>query len=336
MAGLRDEGERTIVLVGQRSATESVAAILSASLRARPGKLADLARAIDLTVPATKKRLEELQAQGVPLERSEEPPFVYWSVPSSWFPGGVVFQGTEVRELLRLLARMPRGKRRDALIDVVLRTLPRAGSGDVHDESAVASQPATPGDDEQLAILEDAARARKAVHFRYYTAHRGDDALRHASVHRVVPGPPARFVGTCHRTGTLKWFRVDNVSLARIDDAQPFRGADPPRIEAFIGESLDGFHEGGTPGTHSFTVRAPESKWVARNLLEGMRAEPHAGGIRVTLATSGLDRLARYVVALGAAARAETRELARAVGTIARGAMEAAAEAEAELADDGS
>ena len=89
-------------------------------------------------------------------------------------------------------------------------------------------------------------------------------------------------------------------------------------------------------GKESFTVRAPESKWVARNLLEGMHAEPHAGGIRVTLATSGLDRLARYVVALGAAARAETRELARAVGTIARGALEAATEAEAALADDAS
>ena len=80
--------------MGQRSATESVAAILSAFLRSRTWKQSDLARAVDLTVPATRKRLEELQAQGVPLERSEEPPYVYWSVPSSWFPGGVKLEVT--------------------------------------------------------------------------------------------------------------------------------------------------------------------------------------------------------------------------------------------------
>lgn len=315
--------------MGQRSATESIAAILSAFLRERTWKQSDLARAVELSVPATKKRLEELQATGVPLERTEEPPFVYWSVPKSWFPGGVVFQGSDVKELLRLLARLPRGKRRDALLETVLRTLPKGEAIG----RAVVEQPAKPGEDEQLAVLEDAARAGKVVHFRYYTAHRGDDALRYASVHRVLLGPPARFVATCHRTDTLKWFRVDNVSLARIDETQAFRAVDAASVDAFVSASLDGFHEGGSPREHSFVVRAPESKWVAKNLLDGMRAEPHTGGIRVTIETAGLDRLARYVAGLGGAAKPETRELARAVAAIAAGALKAATDTDAEIDD---
>jgi len=327
--------ERILVFVRQRSASESVAAILSAFLRERTWKQSDLARVVDLSVPATKKRLEELQASGVPLERSEDPPFVYWSVSKHWFPGGVVFQGNDVKELLRLLARLPRGKRRDALLETVLRTLPRGTNGQGSLPGVVVEQTARPGEEEHLAVIEDAARVGQALHFRYYTAHRGDDALRQASVHRILLGPNARFVATCHRSGTLKWFRVDNVSLARIDETQLFRPIDAAQIDAFVDDSLDGFHGGGTPGEHSFMVRAPESKWVAKNLLEGMRSEPTGGGIRVTLGTAGLDRLARYVVSLGGAARPETRELARAVAFIASGALKAANEADDALGEGG-
>jgi predicted DNA-binding transcriptional regulator YafY len=185
-------------------------------------------------------------------------------VSKHWFPGGVVFQGNDVKELLRLLARLPRGKRRDALLETVLRTLPRSVNGQASLAGAVVEQTARPGEEEQLAVIEDAARAGKALHLRYYTAHRGDDALRHASVHRVLLGPNARFVATCHRSGTLKWFRVDNVSLARIDETEAFRPFDAGQIDAFVDDSLDGFHGGGTPREHSFTVRATESKWVGR------------------------------------------------------------------------
>jgi predicted DNA-binding transcriptional regulator YafY len=320
--------------VGQRSATESLAAILSAFLHERTWKQSDLAREVLLSVPATKKRLEELRATGVPLEKSDEPPFVYWSVSKNWFPGGVVFQGNAVKELLRLLARLPRGKSRDALLETVLRTLPTGANGHAPLGNAVTRAADKPGEEEQLAVLEDAVRAGKAIHFRYYTAHRGDDALRHASIHRVTLGPPARFIATCHRSSTLKWFRVENVSLARIDYAQPLRPADDAAIEAFVAASLDGFNEGGAPRTHTFIVSAPDSKWVAKNLLDGMRAEPHAGGIRVTVETAGLNRLARFVASLGAAGRPETRELARAVATIASGALKAATEAEEALGDE--
>jgi hypothetical protein len=44
----------------------------------------------------------------------------------------------------------------------------------------------------------------------------------------------------------------------------------------------------------------------------------------VTTTTGGLERLARYVVGLGGAARSETPELAARVRDLARGALEAA------------
>jgi predicted DNA-binding transcriptional regulator YafY len=330
-AASRRARERMIDLVGQRSPTESLAAILSAFLQERTWAQSELARELGLSVPATKKRLEELLRTGVPLERIHDPPQVYWSVSKHWFPGGVVFQGDAVRELLRLLARLPRSKSRDALLDTVLRTLPKSTNGQSPLGNAIMQPAAKPGEEEQLAVLEDAARAGKAIHFRYYTANRGDDALRHASVHRVVVGPPARFIATCHRSDTLKWFRVDNVSLARIEEMQRFRAAEAAAVDAFIAASLDGFNEGGAPKVHTFFVSAPESKWVAKNLLEGMRAEPIGGGIRVTVETAGLSRLARYVTALGAAGRPETRELARAVAAIASGALKAATEADAQM-----
>ena len=58
-------------------------------------------------------------------------------------------------------------------------------------------------------------------------------------------------------------------------------------------------------------------------MLEGMTAERIGDGIRVTVNTSALDRLARFVVGLGAAATPETPGLAREVATLARGALEA-------------
>ena len=140
-------------------------------------------------------------------------------------------------------------------------------------------------------------------------------------MHRVFPGPPARFVATCHRARTLKWFRVDNVSDAALDAHERAVGAKDDAIHAFIAESLDGFHEGGPAQEVAFFVREPEARWVARNLMSGMKAEDRAGGIHVTVTTSSLGHVARWVVSLGAAVTCETPTLAAAVATIARGAL---------------
>jgi len=53
-----------------------------------------------------------------------------------------------------------------------------------------------------------------------------------------------------------------------------------------------------------------------------MGAEPVENGLRFTARVAGVDPLARFVVGLGSAARAETPELAQRVKQLALGALE--------------
>jgi hypothetical protein len=151
---------------------------------------------------------------------------------------------------------------------------------------------------------------------------RGTVEWRHASVQRVVIGPPARIVAVCHRDGALKWFRLDNVLGARLDDTVEYRTVDAAAVESMLKESVDGFHQGGAV-LCAFFVRAPESRWVEPNLPGSMTREVVPGGLRFSTTTAGVLRLARHVVGLGAAAHAETPELALLVAELARGALSA-------------
>lgn len=306
--------------VGQRTATESIAAIVQAFMQQRTWTQAELARRLEIGVPAVKRRLEELTAAGMPLEREEDHPHVYWSVPKGWFPGGVLYPAEDVEALLRHLQRMPRGKERDRLLAVALKSVP----GTSAPSEAIVVPPVSRAEEKHLAVIEDAAARRASLRFRYYSASRGTEALRWASVHRVIVGPPARFLATCHRTDVLKWFRVDNVFDAAADEAQSFRDAEPAQIEALLRGSLDGFYDAAArPERHSFFVRDPEARWVSKNLLDGMHATDAAGGVRITAETTAIERLARFVVGLGEAARAETDALRDAVLAKARGAIAA-------------
>ncbi len=305
--------------MGTRSSTETVAALLKAFLDQRTWKQADLARHVGVAPATIHKRLLELSATGIPLSSEKEHPHVYWSVPRSWYPGGVLLSDAQITELLRLLARLPKSKARDQVLEHLLAFLPARPAA-----PAVLVTPETTAREEQhLPVLEDAASRRVALRFRYFTAHRGTEGSRHASVQRVLLGPPARFVAVCHRDGALKWFRVENMSDARLDEAEPFRPASAGSVETYMRASLDGFHEGGEAATHVFFVSDPEARWVARNLLEEMRSEEVPGGIRVTVQTAGVNRLARYVVGLGGAARAMTEELRKEAAAVAAAAVRA-------------
>jgi predicted DNA-binding transcriptional regulator YafY len=177
-------------------------------------------------------------------------------------------------------------------------------------------QPPEPSqvEEEYLGVVEDAASQSVPLSMRYYTASRGTMSNRHASVHRVLPGPASRFIATCHISSTLKWFRIENIVVAHLDNNVKHRAATRAEVDAFVRSSVGGFNAGGAPATLTFTVREPESRWVANNLLSPMQAQVLAsGGIRVTVETNALKQVARYVVGLGAAARPETPVLARAV-----------------------
>jgi predicted DNA-binding transcriptional regulator YafY len=307
--------------MGQRSTTETVVAVLQAFLQKRSWKQVELARHADVTVAALRKHLNELSASGFPLVREDDHPHVWWSVPKGWFPGAVLFDSDSVPELLRQLSRLPRSAARDRLIRRILEAAPRqraAPSG----APTVLTRQSTESEETYLPLAEDAATRRICLALNYFTTSRGTVERRHASIQRVVIGPPARFVAVCHRDDSLKWFRLDNVLGARLDESIPHRAADPARVEAMLKESVDGFHHGGAVRC-SFFVRAPESRWVERNLPGLMSAEVVPGGLRFTTLTAGVLRLARHVVGLGAAARAETPELALLVAELARGALEA-------------
>jgi len=306
--------------VGQRSNTETIVAILKAFIDQRTWTQAALARLVGVSTATVHKRLEELQANGIPLESEREHPHVFWSVPKSWYPGGVLFTGDQVTQMFRQLSRLPKSKARNQLIETLLKFLPGR-------EAAGAVMPAetTQREELHLPVIEDSANQKNALQFSYFTANRGSETKRHASVHRVLLGPPARFVATCHRTGGLKWFRVENVSDAKLDSREAFRDAEPKAVDAHLRASLDGFHEDRPSEKHVFFVSNPDARWVARNLIEEMHAEEVPGGIHVTLETSALTRLARFVVGLGAAAKPLTPALAAEVSVLAKGALESMA-----------
>jgi predicted DNA-binding transcriptional regulator YafY len=315
--------------VGQRSSTVTVVQLVQCFLDQRTWTQKALAERLEMTTPAVREKLKELQAV-FHLEREEDHPHVYWSVPKDWFPGGVVFSREQLPELLRHLLRLPQSKTRDGLLETVLRNLPpnmRQGGTVRSLPAAVVPPTATKQEEDYLALIEDAAAQKRALWFRYFTASRGQMSIRHASVHRVFMGRPARFIATCHREDKLKWFRVENILSAHLDANEAFRSSETKAIDAFHRASVDGFNAGGAVAELSFVVREPEARWVQTNLLPTMKVEPLPNGrIRVTVETNAILQVARYVVGLGAAATAETPALAEAIEVLARGALGDAAD----------
>jgi hypothetical protein len=128
--------------MGQRSATETLFGIVHLFIENRTWSQAELARRLELGVPALRKRLVELQAAGWPLERSDEDATqVYWSVPREWLPGALHFKETEAVELLRQIGRLPQCAARTELLRAVVARLPPG----VRDAASSAASRADPG-----------------------------------------------------------------------------------------------------------------------------------------------------------------------------------------------
>lgn len=307
--------------MGKRSRTETVVAILQALIELRSCKQAELARIAGVDSQVIRKHLEELESHGFPLERFEDPPHVYWSVPKDWFPGHVFFDSKSVPMLLRQLSRLPRSTERELLIRRILEASQRPQPAPLKPPAMLTSQ-WTKNEEAYLSLVEDAVASRVNLAIKYLTTGRDKAEWRTVSVQSVVIGPPTRLLAFCHKTEALKWFRLDNVRSANIDRTDPFREADPGQVDAMLKESVDGFHKGG-PVQCSFVVCEPECRWVEHNLPVAMTSEKVQGGMRFTTMTAGVHRLARFVVGLGVAARPETPELAKRVEDLARGALEA-------------
>lgn len=310
--------------VGQRTPTETLFGIVSAFVQQPTWSQAELARKLETTTETVRKKLVEMQAAGFTFEREDDHPHVYWSVTRNWMPGAVAFTAEETEDLLRLLLRTPESELRDRVMGALqerLGGLARSYAAELAGAEIHRTPRAEPAET-LFARIEDAAARRTALWMRYFATSRGDESVRHVSVHRIDVAARTHFIGTCHRSGELRRFRMSNVLDARLDANEPFRPAARDDVDRFGEETLAGFRGEGAPVPCAFFVRDPEAIWVTRNLPDDrIRAERRTGGTRFSIETSAVIVLARFVVGLGRAATVETPELQAQVHDLARGAL---------------
>lgn len=310
--------------MGQRSATETLFQIIASFIEQQTWSQAELARKLETRPETVRKHLLDLQRGGMKLHVDRDFPQVYWSVPKNWMPGAIAFKAAEAADLLRMLGRAAPGALRDRLIKLTVDRLASGGQAIAFDRDAIQAAAHEPDADEEskLAIVEDAAAQKVALKMRYYTASKGKESWRHASVHRIDMGPRPQFVATCHRSGDLRRFRVSNVLEARLDKGEAFRTSTKAALDKLDRESFGGFRDVGPVVHCAFFVRNPEASWVAKNLPDkGISTSEVDGGTRFTIDTAGVSVLARFVVGLGEVARPETKELALEIRRIAAAAL---------------
>ncbi len=302
--------------MGQRTSSETLAAIIVAFWKQPTWSQADISRHAGVTPRSMKRHLDDLMAAGWPLEREEDHPHVYWSVPKGWFPGGVMLENDGVAALLHLLVRSPASAERTRLLKTVTGVAPALITETLERvipprSSEVAEQ--------FLPMVLDAVAERVALRLRYVPTSSGMQTERVVSVQRVLVGPPTRFVGWCHTQKALRWFRLDSTTTISKDSGA-FHDVDDAEVDAVLSASVDGFH-GQERVCVSFFVRLPDARWVARNLPEGLVGVGVDGGLLVEAETAGLLPIARFVVGLGAAAECRSPELAAMVRALAEGAL---------------
>lgn len=303
--------------MGRRSGVETVVELFGAFVDRKRWRQAELARRLEMTVPALRKHLT-LLTKHIPLTSTTEHPDVFWQVSPEWRAEGLVLRGTDGAAILRLLARAPRSTERDRLLSLLLQKDSRLAS-------PARVQPAELGADEErfLSVVEDAASKLTPLKMKYSSAHRGGTEWRVVSVARIMPSPPSRFLAVCHRAGKLRAFRVSGIHAAHLHAEEPFREADAGELARRLAKNVGGFYGDGE-GEESFVVRGDVVRWVSQNLPPGVSGEMLGdGSFRAKASAAGLPVVARFVVGLGEHAQCETPALAAAVRELAEGALRA-------------
>lgn len=308
--------------MGRRTGTETIAHLVVAFLQQATWRQKELEGICGVGARPIRRALLDLAAAGVPLEREEDSPHVFWSVPAGWPGQGARaggLDGLDVSAVARLVARLPRSQARErALAKLVAPAFGLAAVPNVQEDRVR---------DQILHVLEDGVRQRVPVLMGYYSASRDADSVRTASVQRIVYGDHPRFIAHCHTSSRLKWFRADRVKSARLEAAGAFQAVEDAEVMAFVRESMDGFRSDTAAMTCELVIRPREARWA----LPHMPYDPQSAlvtstpeGAHVVLRTAALEVLARYLVGLGNAVRVIAPErLRELVVGLARGALTA-------------
>ncbi len=284
--------------MGKRSNFETPIEVLHAFTKERTWKQSDLAKHLHVKTETVRDALMELQKIMPSLERQEDRPHVYWSVPTGWHPAGVVLEPERARELIRELGRAPETPERNRLLDTLLKHM---ASG-VDPRPAITGSPFLEIEAECLAAVEDGATSSKVVEIGYFSQSRGEhERSRLVSPQRILPSRK-RLVMYCHKAKALRWFLLENVTDAHLLDTEPYVKVPAGEVDAFIRESADGFHGDGRPQEFEFTIHAPHHRWALRLLPVPVEASTEVpGGRRIKVSTTGAVVLARFLLGLGSA-----------------------------------
>jgi predicted DNA-binding transcriptional regulator YafY len=315
--------------MGKRAADETIGALIVALMKQRTWEQAALAREIGVSVDTVRRCLRRLQERDRSITCTSEPPHAVWRVPRGWAPGALPLGANEARALFYLLARAP-GKMRNELLGRVVALLPEAGAA-ARAASVVVVNELTEGEERAYAVFVEAAVQRKAVRMRYRSLRGGGEAeARDVSPHRILAGAVPYVLGTCHREGKLKLFRLSAVDEARIAATVPYRDESHGEIERWLATSAQGFRAERAE-TIEFDVRRSAWAGVSRNLPKRVTEEAltwRGDWIRVRVETAAVQQWAKHLVGLGVDVRVHgvLREAVREVVARASEALEAQTE----------
>lgn len=312
--------------MGAREDFETVTRVIQAFAGQRTWCQAELARHIGIEARRLRKVLINLQSFGMPLEREDEHPHVYWSVPVHWFPGGVIFDIADWPVLVHAVLRIADPKRREKLIGRLLagkHVLSSTATGVERLNQAVAATPIGTEEHEKLLVVERSLLEEVPLSIYYYSAGKGQLGWRIISPQMLFTQPHGRICAYCHTNSALRWFRVDNIQRVHLEPEKKRQNVDAEQIQEFVSSSVDGYNDGSDEEL-AFRVRSPESGWVKRNLLAGMSVDKEAEGESIRIVARGASLIvARYIVGLGGAGVAESQHLKALVRQLAESAVEA-------------
>lgn len=167
--------------------------------------------------------------------------------------------------------------------------------------------------------VEDAARSRKALWMRYYTATRDELTERTVDPMRLVVLEGRSYLEAwCRRAEGVRLFRVDRVDELRVLDEQ----ASPPP-EAPVTDFSAGLFRPAPEQPGAVLELQPEARWVAEYYPVDDLVDLGDGRTRVTLRYSDRSWMVRLVLGLGGGGRViEPEDLAAEIRRRANEALE--------------